>query len=69
MALVASRPIPADEGHGFNYKILSVEVLGDQAMVKASCPLLGHDFIDYLGFLRENGVWLIVSKMYADRVS
>jgi len=64
---VKSRPVPAQRGDSFTYEILSVEVLGDQAMVKAYCPLLDHDFIDFLGLLYEDGRWLIVNKMYADR--
>lgn len=66
LALVASRPVPASKGHKLDSKIMSIEVMGEQAMVKASVPLLGDHFIDYLGLLNENGKWQIVSKMYAD---
>ncbi|MEX0297923.1 MAG: nuclear transport factor 2 family protein [Kordiimonas sp.] len=66
LELVDSRPVPQKEGHPYAYKILSIDVVGDQAMVKALCPLLGSIFIDYLGLLKENGQWLFVSKMYAD---
>lgn len=65
-ALIQSRPVPEIEGHEFAYKILSLEVYGSQAMVKVECPLLGHNYIDYLGLIKENGNWLIVSKMYID---
>lgn len=64
--LVANRPVPEQEGHPYDYRILGIELVGDQAMVKVHCPLLGHTFLDYLGLLRENGRWLIVNKMYAD---
>lgn len=64
--LVANRPVPQQLGHAFAYKILSIELYGDQAMAKVVCPLLGKQFIDYLGFLRENGKWRIVAKQYAD---
>jgi len=63
---VASRPIPSKEGHPYGYKTLSIDIVGDQAMVKALCPLLGHKFVDFLGLLKENDQWLFVSKMYAD---
>ena len=62
---VASRPIPYETGHPWNYRILSLELEGDQAMVKAKCPLPHGNFTDYLGLLNENGVWKIVNKMYA----
>lgn len=65
--LVKNRPIPASRGDKFGSQILSIEVLGEQAMVKTYVPLLGNEFIDYLGLLKENGSWMIVNKMYADK--
>ncbi|MTJ00482.1 MAG: nuclear transport factor 2 family protein [Marinobacter adhaerens] len=65
LADVATRPIPANIGHPEDYRILRVELAGNQAMVKVACPLPHGDFTDYLGFLREDGVWKIVNKMYA----
>ena len=65
LELVASRNVPAKLGTQKNYQILSLEVMGEQAMVKVLCPLLDDIFIDYLGLLFENGQWLIVNKMYA----
>lgn len=63
---VDSRPVPRLEGHPYAFNILSIEVIGEQAMAKVECPLLGHYYIDYLGFLKENGIWKIVNKMYAE---
>lgn len=65
LTLVANRLVPQELGHPFSYQILSIEVLGEQAFAKVSCPLLGHQFIDFLGFLRENNQWQIVTKQYA----
>ena len=67
--LINSRPIPQDEGHPFNYKILSIDVIGDQAMAKLYCPLLGHRYIDFIGLLKENQQWKIVNKMYCEDVT
>lgn len=64
--LVQHRAVPAAQGESFDFELLSIESLGDQAMVKVYCPLLGSEFVDYLGLLCENGQWLIVNKMYAD---
>lgn len=63
---VANRPIPSEEGYSDNFKLLSIEVIKDQAMVKVECPLFEHFYIDYLGLLKEKGRWLIVNKMYTD---
>ncbi|MCP5162229.1 MAG: nuclear transport factor 2 family protein [Hahellaceae bacterium] len=63
---VANRPIPSQQGHPFRYKIVSIEVIKDQAMAKVECPLFDYFYIDYLGFLEENSRWQIVSKMYTD---
>lgn len=64
--LVANRPIPAEAGYPFGYRVLAVEIMGQQAMVKVSCPLLDKHYMDYLGLLKEGGRWSIVTKMYAD---
>jgi hypothetical protein len=63
---VANREVPATLGHGYNYKITAIDVVDDQAMVKLECPLFSHQYIDYLGLLKEDNRWLIVSKMYTD---
>ncbi len=64
LAAVASRPIPRDEGMAFDFNILAVEIVGDQAMARVDAPLPAAHFIDFLGLLREDGEWRIVSKMF-----
>ena len=66
LALVQDRPTPEARGDKQASEIISIEVVGNQAMVKAKVPVLDDIFIDYLGLLYENGRWLIVNKMYAD---
>jgi hypothetical protein len=66
LAAVASRPIPSQQGWDYGFKLLSIEVIKDQAMVKLECPLFEHCYIDFLGLLKENGRWKIVNKMYTD---
>lgn len=63
---VASRPVPAELGCAYAYKLLSLEILQDQAMAKVECPLFGYFYIDFLGLLKEDGQWRIVNKMYTD---
>ncbi len=65
LADVSNRPIPDAIGHHWDYRIIWLELEGDQAMVKVNCPLPHGHFIDYLGFLKEEGAWKIVNKMYA----
>lgn len=64
---IETRPIPAEQGAAYDYNVMSIEIIGNQAMAKVYCPLFGHEYVDYLGFLLEEGQWLIVNKMYADR--
>ncbi|MAY15819.1 MAG: hypothetical protein CMI06_10825 [Oceanospirillaceae bacterium] len=66
LSLVAQREVPAQRGDAFGYRLLAVDLLGEQAMVKVLCPLLGRTYIDFLGLLKENNQWLIVNKMYAN---
>ncbi|KZN34568.1 hypothetical protein N480_21320 [Pseudoalteromonas luteoviolacea S2607] len=66
LTLVATRPTPKEQGEPFDYRILSIDIEDEQAVVKLVCPLLGRVYIDYLGLLKEQGKWLIVNKMYAD---
>ncbi len=68
LTLVAMRESPAKRGDPFNYRILSIDIQGEQAMAQVDCPLLGSRFTDYLGLLYESGEWKIVNKMYADRI-
>lgn len=63
---VADRPAPAQLSKPFKYKILSIDVVQDQAMVKIQCPLFEFNYIDFLGLLKEQGKWQIVNKMYTD---
>ena len=63
---VANRPTPKQQGRTYEFKLLSLDIVQDQAMVKIHCPLFDFNYIDYLGLLKENGQWLIVNKMYSD---
>ncbi|UTW10932.1 nuclear transport factor 2 family protein [Marinobacterium rhizophilum] len=63
---VASRPVPDQQGRPYDFKLLSIEIIKDQAMVKLECPLFEHFYVDFLGLLKENGRWLVVNKMYSD---
>ncbi|MGY8869777.1 MAG: nuclear transport factor 2 family protein [Pseudomonadales bacterium] len=66
LSAVARRPVPSQQGQPYNFKLLSIEIIKDQAMVKLECPLFDHFYVDFLSLLKENGRWLIVNKMYSD---
>lgn len=66
LTAVANRPIPQAQGAAYGFKILAVEVINEQAMVKVECPLFEHVYVDFLGLLKEDGRWQIVNKMYCD---
>jgi len=61
---IASRPVPKEQGFNYDFNVISIEIINDQAMVKANVPLMAGHYIDYLGLLKEDGRWLIVNKMY-----
>lgn len=63
---VENRSVPAQLNKPFDFKILAIDVVQDQAMAKIYCPLFDFNYIDFLGLLKEDGQWQIVSKMYTD---
>ena len=62
--LLPTDPSPRNEGMAYDFNILSIEVVGDQALVKVDVPLLAAHFIDFLGLLKEDNQWRIVNKMF-----
>lgn len=64
LSAVATRPVPRDEGLEFGFNIQSLEIVGDQAMAKVDVPLPAAHFIDFLGLLKEDEQWRIVTKMF-----
>ncbi|MFT5759069.1 MAG: hypothetical protein ACI9LM_003818 [Alteromonadaceae bacterium] len=66
LADVSLRETPKQQGREFSFTLLAIDIVKDQAMVKIDCPLFDFHYIDFLGLLKENGRWLIVSKMYSD---
>ncbi|MBQ4848544.1 nuclear transport factor 2 family protein [Pseudoalteromonas sp. MMG012] len=63
---VDKRPVPAHINQPYAFQILAVDVVKDQAMAKVHCPIFEFDYIDFLGLLKEDGKWQVVSKMYTD---
>lgn len=66
LSAVSERETPAEQGREFSFRLLSVDLVQDQAMVKIECPLFDFKYIDFLGLLKESGEWKVVNKMYTD---
>ena len=50
---VASRPVPKEHDFNYDFNVISIEIINDQAMVKANVPLMAGHYIDYLGCLKK----------------
>lgn len=66
LADVGRRAAPSEIDYPWEYRIIWLEMMAEQAMVKVNCPLPHGRFTDYLGFLKEDNHWKIVNKMYAE---
>lgn len=64
--VVAHRKSPEALGEPFLMKPISVEVTHNMAFAKVHCPMLGYNYYDYLSFVRQDGRWIIVNKLFTD---
>jgi len=46
-------------------EILSIEILGNNAIVKAKLPILDYNYLDFLSLAKINEEWKIVNKLFA----
>ena len=61
---VKSRKSPKELGEDFKMKILSIEIMGSNAIVKAQLPMLGYNYFDFLSLIKINSDWKIVNKIF-----
>jgi len=61
---VKSRKSPKDLGEDFKMEILSIEIVGNTAIVKAQLPMLGYNYFDFLSLTKINNDWKIVNKIF-----
>jgi hypothetical protein len=65
LARVAARPAPADAGHAREGKVLILDISGPAtAFAKVSCAVAPMRFVDYLNFVKVDGAWRIIAKIY-----
>lgn len=67
LRLVATRRCPMRSGEAQDMKVLALQVHGAIAMATVQCHMLGFNYLNLLGLLRQDdGGWRIVSKLYTD---
>lgn len=64
---VAQRESPSALGEDFEMRILSIEVLGKMALVRAQVPIYGFNYYDFLSLSEIDGEWKIVNKLFTHR--
>ena len=64
-AIVATRPAPARGNEARMDEIVSIDLAGENtAFVKAHCAIGPKYFTDFLTFIRVDGRWQIISKVF-----
>jgi hypothetical protein len=47
-------------------KVLAIDVTHDIATARVHVPALGFNYVNYLSFVRWQGRWVIVNKVFTD---
>ena len=63
---VAARASPASLGEPYRMRVLAIDVTHDIAMARVHVPALGFNYVNYLSFVRWQGRWVIVNKVFTD---
>ncbi|WP_411031074.1 nuclear transport factor 2 family protein [Spongiimicrobium sp. 3-5] len=64
LARVKQRKSPNDLNETFKMKVLGIEAMGHNAMVKAHVPMLGKNYYDFLSLHCSDKEWKIVNKLF-----
>lgn len=62
---VKTRKSPKELQEVFKMKILGIEILGNNAIVKVHVPMLGYNYYDILSLSIVNEEWKIVNKIFS----
>ncbi|WP_306140969.1 nuclear transport factor 2 family protein [Roseibium sp. MMSF_3412] len=63
--VVAARVSPASRGETRNDIVDEIQLAGDNtAFARLRCTLSGNDYVDFLTFVREEGRWRIMAKVF-----
>lgn len=63
---VKNRKCHRDLGETFKMKVISVEILGNNAIAKLHLPMLGFNYYDFMSLSKINSDWLIVNKLFTN---
>ncbi|MEA1785467.1 nuclear transport factor 2 family protein [Arenibacter sp. GZD96] len=63
---VKNRKSPNELNEAFTMKILSVELLGQNAIAKLYVPMLAYNYYDIVSRTKVDGTWVIVNKIFAN---
>ncbi|MDI9257929.1 nuclear transport factor 2 family protein [Flavobacterium sedimenticola] len=63
---VKERKSPSELSEPFRMEILSIEVLGNNAVAKLHVPMLGFNYYDFLSLSKINSEWVIVNKLFTN---
>jgi hypothetical protein len=63
---VAARASPASLGEPYRMKVQAIDVTHDIATARVHVPALGFNYVNYLSFVRWQGRWVIVNKVFTD---
>lgn len=66
LTVVSNRESPQALGEPFNMRPITIEVTHEIAFAKVFCPMYDYRYIDYLSFVRQDGEWRIVNKLFTD---
>jgi hypothetical protein len=65
LPVVAARQSPASRGEGRRDYIDSIDVAGENtALARVRCSIGTRDFVDLLTFVRVDGSWRIIAKVF-----
>lgn len=64
LRIVANRVSPQAKGEPYAMKTEGLEILGGIATAKVRCPIFGYDYADRLSFVRHDGRWWLVGKVF-----
>lgn len=63
--VVAARVSPASRGDARNDAVDEIQLAGDNtAFARVRCTMAGNDYVDFLTFVREDGSWRIMAKVF-----
>lgn len=62
--VAAQQPSPKSKGEAASLEIISLEVAGQTAVARVRDAYLGLVFLDTLSFIKLEGRWLILNKLF-----